>query len=378
MPEERDLTIYKHRGAIEIMPDTTPTRTQRLLWNYLFLRAFPDLAAKELHIVRIAEINTELYNGQLTNLKLLKEQLMALGKQIVRWNIMDEQGRKEWGFSGYLASAQITEDNEVKYSYSAALRHYLAYPDIYARIQLSIEKRLNSKYSLALYEIAAAYYILSRKRGVTQWYDVDTLRNLLGCGNEQAYKTYRALSQLVLTPAIAEIEKKTDLRLEIEKQTRGRKITHIRFQIYAAPGQMLKTNDIAKPAPVDTTELKARLVEQYGLTDAQATTLTTQYAPGHILERLAYVDARRATIKNLPAYTYAAVSFVPPEASEVSQQGQAQAPAAVKLPPAGTKIEVMGQEYVIDESGAAENSRGVIPPGQLRQLLKSGIVEILG
>src|SRR5262249_24451146 len=110
------------------------------------------------------------------------------------------------------------------------LRQKLYNPDMFARLDLDMQKRFKSKHSLSLWELCIDYLGAKRDYGETPWIPLDDFYRLMGIAEGQ-YSLYKLFSQRVLSPAIDEINSVSDFRVSVEYQRQGRKITALKFKI---------------------------------------------------------------------------------------------------------------------------------------------------
>ena len=284
------------------------TLLQRKAVNALLYNAYhelPDETVKE-HSIRILDLADALgFNSK--NFAALKDTLGTLVETKVEWNVLDPEGREEWGASTLLAGVTIKEGSGVcRYAYYPPLRQLLYNPRIYARINLSVQARFTSQYALALYENCLRF----RKVGSTGWLPVADWRGLLGVGDGQ-YGAFKALRQHVLGPAIRQVNSVGHIRVEMETRREGRRVAELRFTVH--PGGLLLDGAPADDvdgvgAAAERAPLVARLVE-FGLTEGQIEHATTH--PLEVVERnLTYVRgevARGTKVGKLGAYTYRAI-----------------------------------------------------------------------
>lgn len=83
--------------------------------------------------------------------------------------------------------------------------------------------QMKSKYSIRLYEIIKSEQF---KRNFK--IDVDKLRKMMNCQN---YKRYSNFNQKVISPAIEEINKKSDIIVQYEPEKVGNKIVSLRLRV---------------------------------------------------------------------------------------------------------------------------------------------------
>ena len=326
--------LKKHVGAIHVKAPLT--LLQRKLSNVLLLNAYeelPDPSVKEHEIpVRVL---AEVAGYDSKDFAYLRDALRALVDCRVEWNVLGEDGEEEeWAAASLLAQAK-TKGGVCRYVYAPDLREKLYRPEVYARINLAIQARFGSGYALALYENCARF----RKVGTTGWIDLGTWRDLLGVGEDQ-YTAFKALRQKVLNPAIDEVNEFSDIRVEMERRREKRRIVALKFVVTEAPerGPAAAARGLgptlrealgaegapdprsAAPEPAEViedhplVELQRRLLG-FGLTEAQALDLSTEFPEARVSANLDHVEAEVARglepdgreVKNVAAFTVAAV-----------------------------------------------------------------------
>ena len=208
---------------------------QRKLINGLLLNAYYELPNQSIMIHRIPVSQlVDLIGYDSKNIPYLKDLLKALTSTIIEWDIMNEAGKREWGVSALLASADII-DGVCTYAYSPHLRAKLFNPRFYVLLDIDIVRRFQSGYALALYENCARY----RRLGQTPSFPIEVVRSLLGA-RDPYYDDYRKLNERVIQPALREVNTVTDLALSIEVKREVRQVTEIRFLIGNNPQQCIQ------------------------------------------------------------------------------------------------------------------------------------------
>ena len=218
--------VIKASPAIQIQSKIS--LLQRRAWNVLLANAYSELQTAEIHRVSVVELATKLgYNSN--DLDYLKETLEALGACQVKWNLLNKDKKKKWGFANLLASAEI-ENGICTYAFAPHLRHQLYNPRIYAKLNLRLQNRFKSQYTLVLWEVCFDYFDTDRDQGETPLIPLETFRELMGIEAGE-YQTFKALNQFVIKPAIKEINALTDYHVEVEQKRLGRKIAELKFRI---------------------------------------------------------------------------------------------------------------------------------------------------
>lgn len=105
------------------------------------------------------------------------------------------------------------------------LKPYLLKMNGYITAQLQYFFEMESKYSMRLYELLKSYDGFDEKT-----FEIDELRKSIDA-LKKSYDSFGKFRQGVLEPAIEEINKITDLFISYDTESRGRKITHIKFYI---------------------------------------------------------------------------------------------------------------------------------------------------
>jgi hypothetical protein len=216
----------KHSAAIHV--ENSMTLLQRRAWNVLLYNAYNLLPTQDSYQISVRTL-CEILDFNSNNADYLKEALRALVGLRVEWNVLNKDGKDVWGIATLLADAEI-EDGICTYSYGAQFRKRLFNPRIYARIDLSLQNKFENKYAQALWELCVDYLGAGRKYGETSYIPVVQFRKLMGIA-EHSYPGMKKLNQRVLKPAIAEINKVSDLQVEVEHQRQGRKVTALKFKI---------------------------------------------------------------------------------------------------------------------------------------------------
>lgn len=302
---------------------------QRKVANVLLLNAFDELPDEgvERHEIAIGDL-ARVCGFDSNNWEYLQDALRALTDVKIEWSVFDEDGKKRWGRSAYLAEVEMVERSGVAtYVYPPRIRRELANPEVYARINLTVQARFGSGYALALYENCVRY----RKVGTTGFHPIEHWRAVLGVEDNQ-YVEYKYFNKQVLKRAIAEVNRYSDIRVAMETKRRSRRVVSLRFAVEEAPaherepldpevaplireaiGEIPDPRSLA-PEPAEVigdhplAELQRQLLS-FGLTEAQALDLSTEFSEERVRTNLDHVraEAARGKVKNLPAFTVSAI-----------------------------------------------------------------------
>ena len=218
--------VIKASPAIQIQGKVT--HLQRRAWNVLLANAYNELPNKDIHSVSVAELAAKL-GFDSKNEEYLKEALRALRNCEVQWNILGKDKKQEWGVAGLLSEARI-KNGICYYEYSHTIRQKLHNPRIYTKLNLRLQNQFKSQYALILWEVCFDYFDTDRDQGETPFIPLETLRELMGIEADE-YRTFKALNQRVLKPAINEINNLTDYFVEVEQKRIARKVAELKFRI---------------------------------------------------------------------------------------------------------------------------------------------------
>ncbi len=221
--------VIKASAAVQIQNNMT--LLQRRAWNILLAHAYDELPTEEWHHIGVHDL-MQVLEFHSKNEDYLKDALEALVGCKVKWNVLDKDGTAIWGVAALLAEAEI-KGGVCTYAYGPKFRGLLYNPKMYARVCLSLQNRFDSKHALALWELCVDYLGAERDYGETPFIPLEHFRELMGI-TEGMYPTFKRLSEKVINPAIAEINRLSDFRVTVDYQRQSRKITALKFKIRRA------------------------------------------------------------------------------------------------------------------------------------------------
>ena len=310
-----DQNLKKHIAAIHI--NNRLTLTQRKASNVLLYNAYENLLTARVHRIRVKEL-AEAIGFNTHNMDPLKEALKTLAQTVLEWNILDESGaEEEWGTTTLLAQAVI-KGGYCIYAYSPDLCEKLYRPEIYALLNLSIQRKFSSGYALALYENCLRY----RRVGTTGWISLDTLKKLLGIDEAEYYQDFRKLNDKVIKPAVRQVNDTSDLLLQTDYRRDSRKVSAVRFLVSDNPQMSLFAQRQAavavtlegegaavEPGDVERLEHLGEKLASLGLTEQQIRVALASREPMYLEDNIAIVerDLAAGKVQNLPAYLLAAL-----------------------------------------------------------------------
>ena len=308
--------VIKASPAIQIQGKMT--HLQRRAWNVLLANAYNELPHKEIHSVGMVELAAKL-GFDSGNQEYLKETLEALVDFTVKWNVLGKDERDdEWGVAALLAEAKI-KNGICSYAFAPTLRHKLHNPRIYSKLNLRLQNQFKGQYALILWEVCFDYFDTDRGQGETPFIPLKTFKELMGI-EADGYKTFKALNQTLIKPAIKEINDLTAYNVEVEQKRLGRRVAELKFRITRVKQLPLQESvfpDIENLPPVALELVQARVDRKVAenIADQQWAFVTPEKLspPGTYSDFAAYVAEKiemslsAATVQNRAGYIIEAI-----------------------------------------------------------------------
>jgi Initiator Replication protein len=245
--------VKKHVAAIHTSGELS--LLERKMANVLLLNAYDELLTKRAHTLPVKHLCAMLGWDDSNNTERLLEALRKLNSTSIEFNMMKD-GKHSWHVMSMLAYGNI-EQGICTYSYTEYLAERLYDPEIYAVINIGIQQRFEGGYALILYENCLRYKIV----GSTGWLDLDVFKNIMGA-NYAIYDEFKYLKRDVITKAVEEINRVSDIQLVAEFKKQGRKVSAVRFVITESPQQALLKPVIEDAhAAIQESELFKKLLE---------------------------------------------------------------------------------------------------------------------
>ncbi len=291
----RRETVKKNVAAIHISGKLS--LLQRKLSNVLLLNAYDALTSASTHTIDARTLAMMVgYNSN--DFDTLRASLRALAETVAEWDMLDEKGRQEWGVSSLLSFAKL-KSGVCEYAYSPALAQKLYDPKIYALINVHIQRNFSSGHGLALYENCYRFV----RTGSTGWWTLDVFRKLMGVDNSDYYASFKHLNAKIIKPAVAEVNKSSDILIQPEFRKKGRTVTDIRFVIKANPQKAMF--EIDDSDGVRNLEVYKTLRKQ-GVSDRLARQWIAEHGEEYVQQKLDYVKGQ-GDVKSTVGYLSAAL-----------------------------------------------------------------------
>ena len=286
-------SVKKNVAAIHVSGKLT--LLQRKLSNVLLLNAYDHLITRQKHSIDARTLCLMIgYNSN--DMDTLKDSLRSLAETVAEWDMLNEKGQQEWGVSALLSYAKLS-GGICEYAYSPALAEKLHDPKIFALINLNIQRRFTSGHALALYENCFRFV----RTGSTGWWPLDLFRRLMGVEDSAYYENFKQLNAKIIKPAVAEVNKSSNIVLSPEFRKQGRTVTELRFLIRENP--QLAMFDIDDDEGVRSSDTYKRLVAM-GVSDRLARQWISEHGEAHVRGKLDYVtgqDGVKSPVRYLAA-----------------------------------------------------------------------------
>ncbi|EAQ11316.1 Plasmid replication initiation protein [Rhodobacterales bacterium HTCC2654] len=261
----------------------------------LLLNAYDTLTTSRRHQIDARTLCMMIgYNSN--DFDTLKDSLRGLAETVAEWDMLDEQGRQEWGVSSLLSYAKL-KGGICEYAYSDALAEKLHDPKVFALINLNIQRRFTSGHALALYENCYRFV----RTGSTGWWSLDLFRRLMGVADSAYYESYKHLNAKIIKPAVAEVNKTSNIIVTPEVKKMGRQVTDIRFLIEENP--QLAILDLDDGEGIRNGPVYRRL-RDLGVSDRLARQWIAEHGEAYVTRKVDYVagqDGVRDPVRYLSA-----------------------------------------------------------------------------
>ncbi|XPJ79192.1 replication initiation protein [Klebsiella pneumoniae] len=210
-PENTELR--KGKFAVHCVADWSAV--ERKVINVLIWNAFDDLLTTRTHEISMPLLMVLIDWPASKNVTGLRQYLLNMSKTVVEWDAWNQFGTEfkgpAWSTTSMLPHAEIT-DGMVKYEFTEALAKKLHNPAMYAAINLKVNRVLEGKYSLTLYENIVSYSDLphgsSGTKPLMEW------RRVLNALTK-TYDEYKHFKARVIDPSIQEINLKSNITVQL-------------------------------------------------------------------------------------------------------------------------------------------------------------------
>jgi plasmid replication initiation protein len=320
--------LKKHIAAIRVSNNVG--LLPRKSWNVLLLNAYDSLLKDKVHQIPVKVLSEVVgYNSE--SYDSLDNALKKLQSTLVEWDIgggCEVKGKwiKNLKRTQMLGGVFI-EDGIIHYDFHPLLAKELYNPAIFQRINLTQQREFSSSASLALWENCIRFIGV----GTTGLSDIDEWRELLGATNKKAYSAFFRFNGKVITPAIKEINQKSNITIELITEKKGRRTIKMGFFVKEKAQKSLFSDRLEEVKA--STEYQDLL--SYGIHKVQALRWIDEYGYSYIREKIELLKKNKelGSIKNPSGFLVKSIEkdFQDSEIKEKEAQKQKQAEERAKL-----------------------------------------------
>jgi plasmid replication initiation protein len=310
-----DNELVKHSATIHI--SNKLTLIERKIVNVLLKNAYNDLLSSSFFNIKLSSL-TDQIGWHSYNTTDLKEAISNLVGTKVEWNIFKKDKKNSWTISTLISSANLEDrPGYCRYSYSEELKLLLSNPNIYARLDLMVQRKFSSKHALAIWEyLIEALCTSDHKETTTNWMTLEDYRRLLGI-EDSKYPEFKKFNAWLIKAPLKEINEVSDINAKVEFEKINRRIVSIRFltsrkkDFQPTLGLEEANNDnLDQDDKIESQEvLLNTLCKEFKLSRAVAEKHILKYGVEQIEANMEYVRVqnKKGKIGNLAAYTVTAI-----------------------------------------------------------------------
>jgi len=212
------------------------------LFNVLFANAYANMSTQNIHTITVKELLKYIPSAHNVNhlRKTLKQMCIP-----VEYNLFAKD-KEKWGFFALLPEANIKENTGVcEYSFTSTMVKMMAKSEkIYTKINLLIQQKYQgTKYGWFLYELCFDYK--GTPGGKSPKMTIALLKKFLGI-DPKKYTLFKRFHYEVLKPGIRDLNKYSNLHVEMKTYKEGRQVTHIQFVVKDKPPTIEATQKLDK------------------------------------------------------------------------------------------------------------------------------------
>jgi len=230
--------LKKSNHLISVLPRESISSIQQKSYN-VFLKVAQEKArfSKKEKFINVSKENNYIFKISCNDLKeraglnkqdynYIKQELEKLMEIVIE--VVDKENKDNWALFHFLDEVE-KKDNEFEFVLNWRIVKSIKKCDFFTRLDLGQIAKLNSKYSIILYELAQRYLDEKNPNITIPKMTIEELRKRTN--TEDKYKRFEAFRRRVLDRACNEISEKTDILLDYKKIKKGRRIAYIDFEV---------------------------------------------------------------------------------------------------------------------------------------------------
>jgi len=229
--KKKDITVFESSKIVNVPSsaihiENNISLIQKKLWFEMVYFAFPKMGTQRRYTITLKKLRELLGWAESTSSDdRLKEALHGLNQTAIKWNIFGKDKKRVWESFPMLSGCRIPEHSGICiFEFSSFLEErFLAMgEETYVKIDLIISKQFQSKHALSLYCLALDFLILEMGYSEKK-FTLEELKRYLALKDGE-YKLAGHFNDRIIKPAEDEINKNSDMNIEIKPFKEGRKI----------------------------------------------------------------------------------------------------------------------------------------------------------
>ena len=222
----KEIILKKHSAVIQISCKEL-TIIQRKLINAIIwiVQTNPN---KLIYEIGLSEIK-KMCGVQATNNVDLKQLFTGLRDISLEFNYLNKDKHHIWSNMSFLSAVEIDKKtSHIKFEMPEMLKEKIRYPSMYAPLNMFLIAGFKRSYTIILYELLRDYLTAHKIPLIS----IADYRELMGI-KDREYKEFFNFRNYVITPAVEELNEKSDLtcRYELIKKPFSNKYESIQFYV---------------------------------------------------------------------------------------------------------------------------------------------------
>ncbi len=222
----KEIILKKHSAVIQISCKEL-TIIQRKLINAIIwiVQTNPN---KLIYEIGLSEIK-KMCGVQATNNVDLKQLFTGLRDISLEFNYLNKDKHHIWSNMSFLSAVEIDKKtSHIKFEMPEMLKEKIRYPSMYAPLNMFLIAGFKRSYTIILYELLRDYLTAQKIPLIS----IADYRELMGI-KDREYKEFFNFRNYVITPAVEELNEKSDLtcRYELIKKPFSNKYESIQFYV---------------------------------------------------------------------------------------------------------------------------------------------------
>lgn len=254
------LQLPKNIGVIQISNDLTSVERKIMnviLWNATIIEKNNIFNQSKTMIkddrkyyqISFYDIEEALEWGCYKNRSNILGSLENLVTTSLKFNVLGTQktNHGKWNIVTSLLSSVISsqESSSIFYSFSDPIKDFVVRPTLYANLNLEMQKKIDSKYTLALWEYLVGEIAMLKvsdksedkltqfysSQNVTQYISIEDYREMVAGLDYNTNGAFKDINRELIKNPLKELTTKQIIKARPEYKKKGRKVTDVRFAI---------------------------------------------------------------------------------------------------------------------------------------------------